>query len=316
MGMLRKGLPVLAMTLVTGLVSFHLRGQLVVWIAFMHRVAGETGHLPALVAGSFEQTVVFTPRNANHSVGPKSSMQDLRLLPYLFWKARVRWDFGQPDHDRSVVLQFAARPEAKTMCHPVFLIADKLYAMAIAANFSASPGVQPRRVDDGGISMTARVLRITAQWLLVALDVLIRRTVTRLASNSQFGYFSLEDGSLRILQWFAGSGVATNAAPVPDLNQFWSFRILQKNFVTGSPTLILEYEGEWKTELLIPKFTSHPIRLHVVRAGQHIDPLPDSGSLHRLPGRGFGFACFIRLLLQCPNQLPVWIDHFHPELLS
>jgi len=67
---------------------------------------------------------------------------------------------------------------------------------------------------------------------------------------------------------------------------------------------------------VIPKFTSHPIRLHVVRAGQHIDPLPDFGSLHRLPGRGFGFACFVRLLLQCPNQLPVRIDHFHPELLS
>src|SRR4051794_19764982 len=104
------------------------------------------------------------------------------------------------------------------MGHPIGLVADILHSMATAAHFGAALRVQAGRIDDSLITVRAGVLGISAHRMLIAFNVLISRPVTRLTCNPQFGYFCFEDRSPRILQRFAGRGVAPDTAPIPDLH--------------------------------------------------------------------------------------------------
>src|SRR5262245_1768868 len=61
--------------LLAGLVAFHARGQLIIWIALMHRMTRETGKLTALETWGFDQAVVIAAGDANHSIAPEEIVE-------------------------------------------------------------------------------------------------------------------------------------------------------------------------------------------------------------------------------------------------
>src|SRR3989442_14962427 len=66
-------------TLSASSVAGPVLGQLIVGIAFMERVTGQTGESAALVAGRFQQSVVFATGDPNHAVRPKEIAQKIGI---------------------------------------------------------------------------------------------------------------------------------------------------------------------------------------------------------------------------------------------
>ena len=166
-----------------------------------------------------------------------------------------------------------------------------------ASTYSAR-GREARRVDDGRVGSRCEVKRVAARRVGVNAGVLGAWAVTGLASDAELGDFGLKDVALWVLQRFAGRRVAADATAVPNLDHARRLGVFEESIFARHPTLIFKKVNEWEDELLIAVIARDPARLHMMRAGEHVDSFPDFGALFGFDGRDFGFAIFERLLFR------------------
>ena len=188
---------------------------------------------------------------------------------------------------RSIILQFFAWAVAEAVDHPIGIVANVFHAVAGTANFRAAARVEARWVDDGGVAFAAGVESVTAKGISIFLHVLIGGAVAGFASDAQFGDFGLKDVALWVLERFASGGVATDATAVPNLDHARRLGVFEESIFARHPTLIFKKVNEWEDELLIAVIARDPARLHVMRAGEHVDAFPDFGALFGFDGRDF-----------------------------
>src|SRR5205823_4190559 len=89
----------LLVALEAGVIAVHAVSQLIIRIALVHGMTGEAGHFATLKTRGFNQAVVFTARDANHAIRPKSPVQEFRVLADFFGKAVITWDAGEAYDD-------------------------------------------------------------------------------------------------------------------------------------------------------------------------------------------------------------------------
>ena len=115
------------MALEASLIAGHSRLQLIVgpllegsWIVvgFVHLVTGKARKVTPLVTGRFDQPVVFSTRHANHAVGPKTVLHEVRIALCPFLQA---WLFGDPSGANGVAClgQIVARSVPVSVIVPI-----------------------------------------------------------------------------------------------------------------------------------------------------------------------------------------------------
>ncbi len=76
-------------TLKACLIAGHSPGQLIVRITFMHGMARQAGHAAADMARGFDKTAILATGDADHAIGPKDIVQELRVGLHLIWNTRI-----------------------------------------------------------------------------------------------------------------------------------------------------------------------------------------------------------------------------------
>src|SRR6266542_290309 len=296
-----------------GLVALHPHGKLVVRILILvERVTGEAGHLAALEAGGGEEAVELAARDPHLAVAPEAALHQraLVLMPRRVQSGAVivdEWGFG---------FEVFAGPVTNPFQVPLPLAEVAANGMTLAAGFGRFDMLESGRVEDGRVGWVRAMPLVAARRIEVDTDMLIGRAVARFARDAEFGGAGLHHFRAHILPRLATGRVTIETAGVPNLMGKSNTRVEQKDVVARDPASGFEEIGERKTELHVAGIAGHPISLHVMRAGQHRDPLSRTrrvGLCWRWCGApDFAISGPLALL----DVSPIGIDHVHPELVA
>ena len=124
---------IILMALVTSAVTMHSLLHLLVWIAFVHRVASDTGEFPFLIASALDQPVELPARDPDHAIGPKEVVHDVRIFGEDISQPGLFSQFADSD-DWGGFFQVIARTIAKPVLPPTFAFRKPFHAVTKPAD--------------------------------------------------------------------------------------------------------------------------------------------------------------------------------------
>lgn len=242
-----------------------IAGELIVGIAFVDGMARNTTELAALVAGRFNQAVVFTSTHTHHPVGPEKVRENVRILAQEFGECRGAIGFHATD-DGGGRLQIGARAVSEALFCPGFIVANPLHGMAKAANLCRTLGGEFSGMNNlGEQNFRRRFVQFAGE--VARLDMLLARAMAGFTGDAEFSHMRVDSPGDGIETWFRSCRMTAGTYGVPHLGAMDEIGRAYEGGVSRNPPFLRDQPGEWEPQLGIALARRDPEHLHVMGTG-------------------------------------------------